>query len=505
MKKLLTVIISAFSVAVAANAYADEGIKLNIDNIPVETDVSPQIIDGRTMVPVRAIFEGVGAQVNWEESTKRVTGNMAGIEVVMSIDSDVAVVNGNNVQMDCSPLIIDGRTFAPARYVAEAFGCSVEWDSENKTVNIKTPLFEQTTVQDTTLSETTTETTTQETTETTTDPMLNYDEYYDNGTYTIGVDMPEGEYVVFADADKIGYVYNYAKDGNVSTTTGKRYIYNKHFDYCDVIRVSKNTYVDISNAYAVPSGLVDKLDTSRNGTFRAGKDIETGPLTFKLSPHTKVAYVNVGVPDAANKDRTITYLTPENDRVVVNVAKGMYVKIFGCDVLDANLKEICTYKPKVIDESASDSTYNFEEITPSLKNEIDAYLTALVSEMEPKSMKSTKYTSNYAKDITSGWSSKAKTSADKKYVSLASSMYTHIRNYAYNTKGDIAYSARISMYSHEVSGAQYREILQYEKEYIAGLVNRFKEASSFGKVEEAVENMSYYRYDVPRLTGSTIQ
>lgn len=504
MKKILLGLTLAFSLAFTSHVLADEEIKLNIDNKAIESDVAPQIIDGRTMVPVRAIFEGVGATVDWNADTKTITGSMNGINVVMTLDSSIATVNGKEITMDCAPVISEGRTLAPARYVAEAFGCSVNWDNENKTVNITTPLFKAETTTAETTAETTTETTTAATTETTTNPMYNYSTYYAPGTYAVGTDMPAGEYVVFANPDKIGYLYKYAKDGNVSTTTGKRHLYSKNFDYCDVIKLDTGNYLDLSNAYAIPSADVEKLDATHNGTFRAGKDIKSGHLTFKLNPSSTVGYVNIGTPDAANKDRTIVYLTPDDDSVTVNVTAGMYIKIFACDVLDEKLSAIYTYAPVSIETSSTDNTYNFEDITPSVKNTIDEYLTTLVNEMEPKAMKGTKYTANYANKITDSWTSMAKTSADRKYASLAKELYTHIRTYAYNTKGDVAYSAVISMNSQQISGADYRDILKYEKEYITRTVSSFKSGTSYADLEEAVKHMAYYRYDVPRLTGTNV-
>lgn len=124
--------------------------------------------------------------------------------------------------------------------------------------------------------------------------------------------------------------------------------------------------------------------------------------------------------------------------------------------------------------------------------------------MVPKAMNGTKYTSNYANKITDSWSSIAKTSADKKYVSLAKELYTHIRNYAYNTNGSIAYASVISLYGHQISGSDYRNILKYEKEYVTKTVSSFKKGKSFADLEEAVKHMSYYRYDVPRLKGTEV-
>lgn len=117
---------------------AEDGITLNIDGEELVCDVAPQIIDGRTMVPVRAIFEAVGAEVSYETGTKTVTAVKDDITVIMVIDSTTEEINGEEVTMDTAPVIIEGRTLAPARYVAEAFGCKVGWDGNTKTVDITT-------------------------------------------------------------------------------------------------------------------------------------------------------------------------------------------------------------------------------------------------------------------------------------------------------------------------------------------------------------------------------
>lgn len=140
-----------------SNVMAGESISLKIDGTELECEVPPQIIDGRTMVPVRDIFEAVGAEVNWDSDTKTVTGIKGDTTVEMTVDSRTEFINGEAVEMDAAPVVTEGRTLAPARYVAEAFGCSVEWDAENKVVNIA--------VEDSDVPETDTEATTEVTTE----------------------------------------------------------------------------------------------------------------------------------------------------------------------------------------------------------------------------------------------------------------------------------------------------------------------------------------------------
>ena len=168
---LLAVSLLAFPVVQVS---ADENISLTVNGKSVETQVHPTIIDGRTMVPVRDIFEACGAKVNWDANTKTITGEKGNTTVVMQIDSNMLFINEKVTEMDATPVIIDGRTLAPARYVAESFGGIVDWDAENKVVMIDVAdddeEITETTTEATTVTEETTEATTvtETTTETTT-------------------------------------------------------------------------------------------------------------------------------------------------------------------------------------------------------------------------------------------------------------------------------------------------------------------------------------------------
>lgn len=168
LKKLLGFTLSSILVISAVNsAYASIGIKIN--NQVLNTDVEPQIVNGRTMVPVRAIFEGIGANVEWNPSSKTITGKKDNTTIVMQIGDNIMTINDKTVEMDSAAMIIDERTYAPARYVAEAFGYEVSWNSELKEVYINDKTISPAAVKTetttksadvTTKSETTTETTT---------------------------------------------------------------------------------------------------------------------------------------------------------------------------------------------------------------------------------------------------------------------------------------------------------------------------------------------------------
>lgn len=131
----------SFNITVA-NEWAPEKVDATLNGAPLSFDVPPQIINGRTMVPVRAIFEALGADVSWNEATQTVIGKNDKYEVNIQIGSNTmywaVIYDGYSTQvpLDSPAVIIDGRTLIPARAVAEAFGCKVDWDETTRTVLI---------------------------------------------------------------------------------------------------------------------------------------------------------------------------------------------------------------------------------------------------------------------------------------------------------------------------------------------------------------------------------
>ena len=124
------------SIILSTVAFASDEIKVAIDDEYVKFDVPPQSINNRTMVPLRAIFEALGADVEWNNSTRTVTATRDDVVVKATIGKNVIYVDGKEKTMDVAPIAISGRTLVPARFVAEAFGCAVDWDGEEKVVYI---------------------------------------------------------------------------------------------------------------------------------------------------------------------------------------------------------------------------------------------------------------------------------------------------------------------------------------------------------------------------------
>jgi len=113
-------------------------ISVLLDGSPLTFDVPPQTMDGRTLVPLRAIFEALGAEVNWNEATRTVTGTKGDTTVILTIGSTTATVNGRAVTIDVPGTVVNGRTLVPLRFVAESFGVEVNWDGSTRTVSINT-------------------------------------------------------------------------------------------------------------------------------------------------------------------------------------------------------------------------------------------------------------------------------------------------------------------------------------------------------------------------------
>lgn len=96
----------------------------------------PYIKNDRTMVPMRAIFEALGASVSWDDNTKTAIAVKDGTEIRITIGENAIYKNGEKIIIDTSAEIRSGRTMVPVRAISEAFDCIVEWDNLTITVVI---------------------------------------------------------------------------------------------------------------------------------------------------------------------------------------------------------------------------------------------------------------------------------------------------------------------------------------------------------------------------------
>lgn len=144
MKKIISLILVVLTIispaicTIAVNERIDVYLEefSGIDGQKINFDIPPQSINNRTMVPIRAIFEAMGATVEWDEASQTAISKKDDITVKMTLNSTIEYINDSAVVMDVAPVIIEGRILAPARYVAEAFGYKVKWDDMTKSVLI---------------------------------------------------------------------------------------------------------------------------------------------------------------------------------------------------------------------------------------------------------------------------------------------------------------------------------------------------------------------------------
>jgi len=142
MKKIIffiPLLIMLFSTSV----FAEKEITVKLDDKIINFDTAPCIINGRTMVPVRAIFESLGAEVLWDSDTRTVTALHPEKEVSMTIGVNLIKSNDSYIIMDITPMIINDRTYIPARFAAETFGNSVSWEENERTVHILTNIRQE--------------------------------------------------------------------------------------------------------------------------------------------------------------------------------------------------------------------------------------------------------------------------------------------------------------------------------------------------------------------------
>lgn len=112
-----------------------DAITVELDGQELIFDVQPIIMNDRTLVPLRVIFEALGAGVQWNEETRTVTAVKADTEVTLVIDGE-AYINGALTPLDVPARIINDRTLVPLRFVSEAMGCQVDWLDAARTVVI---------------------------------------------------------------------------------------------------------------------------------------------------------------------------------------------------------------------------------------------------------------------------------------------------------------------------------------------------------------------------------
>ncbi len=131
---LLTVL--CFATCVSANSACN--VVIDGKAVVFDNDSGQPFIDdnNRTLVPLRKTMETYGCQVSWDQSTRTAMVNMKGTTVLVGIGNNYIIANGSLIKIDTKAQIVNSRTYLPIRAVLEAFGAQVEWINSTRTVDV---------------------------------------------------------------------------------------------------------------------------------------------------------------------------------------------------------------------------------------------------------------------------------------------------------------------------------------------------------------------------------
>lgn len=115
----------------------DSNIRVYLNGRKLDFDVPPILINGRTLVPMRLIFESLGARVGWDKGENKVTGTLGDTVIKLYIGNKIATIGTKEINLDVPPMLINGRALVPLRFISESFGADVNWDNNSRTISIE--------------------------------------------------------------------------------------------------------------------------------------------------------------------------------------------------------------------------------------------------------------------------------------------------------------------------------------------------------------------------------
>lgn len=121
----------------------DYRIKVVVNGEYLSFDVEPIMVNSRILIPMRATFQALGAQVDWNDKLRQVSGSLNNDKLVLTIDKTTALINGKATELDVPATIKNRRTLVPLRFVAESLGAEVAWDQKTKTATVDLKLWDK--------------------------------------------------------------------------------------------------------------------------------------------------------------------------------------------------------------------------------------------------------------------------------------------------------------------------------------------------------------------------
>lgn len=138
MKKLFFLALVFLLFGTGVTSAKNKDIRIVVDQAMLYPDSAPIIKNSRTMVPVRSIFEYLGAAVAWDASRQKITISTDRTEIILYLNRTDAYVNGVPTTIDAAPFLSQGRTLVPVRFITETMGYQLLWNGQYSVVYIAT-------------------------------------------------------------------------------------------------------------------------------------------------------------------------------------------------------------------------------------------------------------------------------------------------------------------------------------------------------------------------------
>lgn len=131
--KLRTLVVTAIAAAALSTACYAQDVSVNVNGTVIDfPNQKPVVVDGRTLIPLRGVFDNMGYEIGWNGETKTVTLSKASDTITINIGESCYYLNGTSYSIDVPAQIINGSTMLPLRAIGDASGCEVLWDAETK-------------------------------------------------------------------------------------------------------------------------------------------------------------------------------------------------------------------------------------------------------------------------------------------------------------------------------------------------------------------------------------
>lgn len=344
MKKILALIL-AFSV-LSVSVFASD-ISVVLDGTEVAFSAQePVIVGGRTLIPLRGVFEQLGYEISWDGATKTATFDNGENIIEITAGSDTFVMNGEAVSLDVPASIINGSMLLPLRAVGEAAGLEVSWDGDTRTVSLLSPDAVETT-------EASTEEVTEETTVETTTAAAVVEDDIPAADLERLKNSANSEATVYSTSILLIYFFESAEYVSYKLAGGLAYSYSE-----EELKGILTDAIEECKTYKTAAGNISTVDADKSVVkkFDTIMDCHIDYYQFIYNAMFTDMYENMTNLGFNQKSEEL------GERI--------------SDAYDDYTKEMYSLADKV-DSVIADSTYNGaidrESLTTAEKNEIDAY------------------------------------------------------------------------------------------------------------------------------------